>query len=178
MKYKNLIWSAALLFIVVGFSAVAFSDGKNARENEVVNITTAEGEFQSVGTTFYQYTYTKDTIANAANDTLYLPTAMRPVNSDFLITYTITRTNISGTTALACKVEESTYRYSGTTPPTAGWVASLNNLGAAADTDATTATEEEIRIPNAYASSYRFIVDGSGTQSSSYVLRVVLKKKS
>lgn len=177
MKNKYLILLFAGLLALTGF-AVSFDSGSRADEVAVVNEITSDGEFQSVGTNFYQYTHAVDTITDAENDTLYLPTAMRPVLSDFLIAYSIKRTNISGTTALACKVEESTYKYSGTTPPTAGWAASLNNLGAAADTDATTATEEEIRIPNAYGVSYRFIVDGSGTQSSSYILRVVMKKKS
>lgn len=125
----------------------------------------------------YEYTYTTDTITNAANDTLYLPASMRPVLSNFQMSVAVTRTNISGTTALAVKVEESNYRYSGSTPPTAGWAATLNSANAAAATAATTATTENLYIPNAYGVSYRIIVDGSGTQSSSYVIRVVLKKK-
>lgn len=128
--------------------------------------------------TFYEYTYPKDTIANAANDTLYLPSNMRPVLSNYQITYAVTRTNISGTTNLAVKIEESAYRYSGSTPPTAGWAASLNSAGSAAATAATTATTEALYIPNAYGCSYRCIIDGTGTQSSSYVIRVILKKKS
>ena len=127
--------------------------------------------------TFYEYTYTKDTIANAANDTLYLPSNMRPVLSNYQITYAVTRTNISGTTNLAVKVEESAYKYSGSTPPTAGWAASLNSAGSAAATAATTATTEALYIPNAYGCSYRCIIDGTGTQSSSYVIRVILKKR-
>lgn len=175
---KNKVLYLILALCAGGFGFFAFSPSDKAAENAVVNIVTPEGEYQSVGTSLYQYTYTKDTITNAANDTLYLPSTMRPVNSDFLIAYSITRTNISGTTNLAVKVEESTYKYSGSTPPTAGWVASLNTAGSAAATAATTATEEELRIPNAFGLSYRVIVDGTGTQSSSYVLRVVLKKKS
>ena len=172
-KYFGLL----AILMIAAFAFVAWAPEAD-KEATVVKESTPEGEYQSVGTTYYEYTYTRDTIANAANDTLYLPARLRPVTSDFLITYSILRTSISGTAALACKVEESSYKYSGTTPPTAGWVASFNNLGAAADTDATTATEEAIRIPNAYGTSYRFIVDGSGTQSTSYVLRVTLKKKS
>ena len=164
-------------FIGYAVIAVSFESGSRADEVAVVNEVTPEGEYQSIGTTFYQYAYTKDTITNAANDPLYLPSTMRPVNSDFLMAYTITRTNISGTTNVAVKIEESTYRYTGTTPPTAGWVASLNTAGAAAATAATTATEEEIRLPNTFGASYRCIVDGTGTQSTSYVIRLVMKKK-
>lgn len=137
-----------------------------------------EGEYQTSTTSFYDYAWTKDTITNAANDTLYLPSRMRPVNSDFIMAFAIKRTSISGTANIAVKIEESVYPYSGSTPPTAGWVTSFNNLGAAADTDATTATEETIRIPNAYGRSYRVIVDGTGTQSTSYDVRLLMKKKS
>jgi hypothetical protein len=127
---------------------------------------------------FYEVTFTKDTIANAANDTLYLPSRLRPILSDFQMCLNVTRTNISGTTALAVKAEETTYVYTGaSTPPTAGWSATLNSANAAAATAATTATTEAIFIPHAYGINYRFVVDGSGTQSSSYVLRLVLKKK-
>ena len=177
MKNKYLIW-LLLPFFAVGLALMSYDNGSRADDVAVVNEVTPEGEFQSVGTSYYEYTYTKDTITNAANDTLYLPARLRPVRSDFIISYSVTRTSLTGTAALAVKIEESTYKYSGTTPPTAGWVTSLNNLGAAADTDATTATEEEIRIPNAYGTSYRCIIDGSGTQTTSYVIRVTLKKKS
>ncbi len=136
-----------------------------------------ESEYQTSSTTLYDYAWTKDTITNAANDTLYLPSRMRPVNSDFLIAFAINRTSISGTANVAVKVEESVYPYTGSTPPTRGWVTSLNSVGGAADTDATTATEETIRIPNAYGRSYRIIIDGTGTQSTSYDARIILKKK-
>jgi hypothetical protein len=136
-----------------------------------------ESEYQTSSTALYDYTWTKDTISNANNDTLYLPSRLRPVNSDFLMAFAINRTSLSGTANIAVKIEESVYPYTGSTPPTRGWVTSFNNLGAAADTDATTATEETIRIPNAYGRSYRVILDGSGTQSTSYDVRVIMKRK-
>jgi len=139
---------------------------------------------QEAGETFYapsgsiyQYTYTKDTITNAANDTLYLPSSLRPVYSDFQMIWSVVRTNISGTTNLAVKVEETPYAYTSTTPPSAGWAATLNSAIAAAATAATTATTENLYIPHAYGINFRTIIDGTGTQSSSYVIRVVLKKK-
>jgi hypothetical protein len=177
MKNKFLFYGVVVLMIAFA-GMVAFGSGSRAYEAAVVKESTAEGDFESVGTGYYEYTYTKDTISNAANDTLYLPSKMRPVLSDFIVTYSVTRTNISGTTNIAVKIEESTYKYSSSTPPTAGWVASLNTAGSAAATAATTATEEEIRLPNAHAVSYRCIVDGTGTQSTSYVVRVIMKKKS
>ncbi len=126
---------------------------------------------------YYEYTYTKDTITNAANDTLYLPSTFRPQLSDFQMCVSVTRTNISGTTNLAVKVEDTAYKYTGSTPPTAGWAATLNSALAAAATAATTATTENLNIPHIYGMNTRIIVDGTGTQSSSYVIRVVLKKK-
>jgi len=127
--------------------------------------------------TLYEYSYTLDTIANAANDTLYLPSTMRPVLSNFLMLVSVTRTNISGTTNIAVKVEESAFRYTGSTPPTEGWAATLNSEGTAAATAATTATIENLYIPSTYGTSYRIVVDGTGTQSSSYKVRLVLKRK-
>lgn len=76
---------------------------------------------------YYEYTYTKDTITNAANDTLYLPSTFRPQLSDFQMCVSVTRTNISGTTNLAVKVEDTAYKYTGSTPPSAGWAATLNS---------------------------------------------------
>ena len=128
--------------------------------------------------TFYEVTFTKDTITNAANDTLYLPSRLRPLLSDFQASLNVIRTSLSGTANIAVKVEETTYAYTGTTtPPTAGWSATLNSANSAAATAATTATTEALYIPHAYGINYRFVVDGTGTQSTSYVLRLVLKKK-
>ncbi len=126
---------------------------------------------------FYERLYTLDTITNAANDTLYLPSNMRPLFSDFQMAVNILRTNISGTTNLAVKVEETNWPFSGTTAPTNGWVATLNSAGTAAATAATTATTEQLLIPHAYGINFRVIVDGTGTQVSSYRLRWTLKKK-
>lgn len=170
---KNKILFGLFALIITAAALSSFDWG-----TEVERGTTEYGEFQTSGTSIYEHTWTRDTITNANNDTLYLPARLRPVNSDFILSYTISRTSISGTANIAVKVEETGYNYTGSTPPTAGWVTSFNNLGAAADTDATTATEEAIRIPNAYGKAYRVIVDGSGTQSTSYVVRLVMKKKS
>ena len=82
---------------------------------------------------------------------------------------------ISGTANIAVKVETN-YKYSGSTAPTAGWVTALNSANTSAAT-ATTATTEMLLIPNQYGCNYRFGVDGTGTQSTSYVLRLVMKKK-
>lgn len=126
---------------------------------------------------FYELTYTKDTITNAANDTLYLPSRLRPVLNDFQVSVIVTRTNISGTTNLAVKLEGTNYAYSGSTPPTAGWTPVPTAANAAAVTAATTATEEIFNLEHLYGINYRTIIDGTGTQSSSYVIRWVFKRK-
>lgn len=169
----------AILAIAASLTTLAFDKPTQTMSAEQIEEMAAspEGYYDAVNSV-YEKTFTKDTITDAANDTLYLPSSMRPVISDFLHGISISRTSISGTHNLAVKVEESTYRYSGTTPPTAGWAASLNTANAAAATAATTATTEEIRLPASHAMNYRVIIDGSGTQSSSYVIRWILKKKS
>lgn len=177
MKSKYLFAILLGAFVICGV-AMSFDKPTAQMSAEQIEAAAASdgGYFDAVGS-IYEKTYTKDTITDAANDTLYLPSSMRPVVSNFIQGISITRTNISGTTNLAVKVEESTYRYSGTTPPTAGWVTALNSAGSSAATAATTATTEEIRLPDSYAMSYRVIIDGTGTQSSSYVIRWILKKK-
>ena len=172
---------------IVAFAALAifglsFTNNKTLMDKQI-NSTLIQEETESglltyapTGT-FYELTYTKDTIANAANDTLYLPSRLRPVLNDYQVSVSVTRTNISGTTNLAVKVEGSNYAYSGSTPPTAGWAATLNSANAAAAAAATTATTESFFIPHTYDINYRTIIDGTGTQSSSYVIRWVLKRK-
>lgn len=163
---KKYGWPAFILLVfILGGVAMSFDKAEKS----------AGDDFYA--STMYQYTWTKDTITDAANDTLYLPASLRPVNSDFLACVSVTRTNISGTTNLAVKLEESAYPYTGSTPPTAGWASALKVGGSAAATAATTATTENLAIPNMYGLSYRIVVDGTGTQSSSYVIRIVLKKK-
>lgn len=180
MKNISFKGFALLAVLAVFASMVAMSFDKPAQAMSAAQIeelaASEEGYYDAVGG-IYEKTFTKDTITDAGNDTLYLPSSMRPVISNFIHGLSVTRTNISGTTNLAVKIEESTYRYSGTTPPTAGWATSLNTAAAAAATAATTATTEEIRLPDSHALSYRVIIDGTGTQSSSYVIRWILKKK-
>ena len=180
MKHiKNFAWPIVALVIIltVGFTLSFDKPTAEMSAEQIEEMAASENGYYNAVSGIYEKTFTKDTIANAANDTLYLPASMRPVISNFLHGISVTRTNISGTTNLAVKVEASTYRYSGTTPPTAGWVTALNTANAAAATAATTATEEQINLLDSHCLSYRIIVDGTGTQSSSYVVRWILKKR-
>lgn len=128
--------------------------------------------FADNGKTFYEYTWTKDTITNAANDTLTIPStqAIAQMYSDFEYSYTITRTQLSGTTALALKIEQNDYPIGSTNAAASGaWVTLASGA-------ATTATAEKL-AGDCTTMRLRYIVDGSGTQSSSYTLRVIFKKK-
>ena len=111
----------------------------------------------------YSYEFSLDTIANAANDTLSLPAS--DVQSNYEWAYFITRTSISGTANIAVTVQASGVR-SGNTD----WV----NVGT---TSATTASNEIISGTSFHGRRHRIIVDGTGTQSTSYKITAVLKLK-
>lgn len=178
MNFLKKYGMATTLILVVFAALFAFSF-KADNANAVITEVQPDGSFFDYDRagTYYAYTWTKDTITDAANDTLYLPSNMRPVLSNFTGCVSVTRTNISGTTNLAVKLEETTYPYSGSTKPSAGWASALKVGGSAAATAATTATTENLAIPDLYGMNYRIIIDGTGTQSSSYVIRLLLKKK-
>jgi len=176
MKQKYLLGLLALIL----FSFFSFKPSIVADKQEEM-IVEKEGNFEmryAPSGSFYELTFTKDTITDAEADTLYLPSRLRPVLSDFQASVSVTRTSISGTHNVAVKVQESNYAYtSSTVPPSAGWVATLNSANAAAATAATTATTEGFFLPHLYGINYRTILIGTGTQSSSYVIRWVFKKK-
>ena len=170
MKNKIAILLCALFTVVC---AMSFSGNGIDERADLGQVNEA---FYAPGTS-YTYAYTLDTITNAANDTLYIPANYREQLSDFQVCVSVTRTNISGTTNIAVKVEETAWPYSGSTAPTLGWASALNVAGSAAATAATTATTENITIPHIYGRNLRIIVDGTGTQSSSYRIRWLMKKK-
>lgn len=121
-------------------------------------------EFVVTGSIYYEKTWALDTIANAANDTLTATGAMGTMYSDFEYNYSIIRTSISGTAALTLKIEQTNYTTGNTF-----WTTLASGA-------ATTATPETL-AGDCTAVRLRFIVDGAGTQSTSYRLRLVLKKK-
>ncbi len=108
-------------------------------------------------------TWDLDTIANAANDTLTVPFTMQSRYTGALM---ITRTNISGTTNLAVSIQSTVVNSTNTHTE---WV----TVGT---TSATTATAELLTLAETYGQRYRIIVDGTGTQSSSYRLSWLSKK--
>lgn len=174
---KHILFAA---FAAISIFGVSYTWTKNdaVEVQNLIHEQTESGLLTYAPTgTFYELTYTKDTITDAANDTLYLPSRLRPVLNDYQVSVSVTRTNISGTTNLAVKLEGSNYAYSGSTPPTAGWGPVLNSANAAAETSAKTATHEFFNLEHLYAINYRTIIDGTGTQSTSYVIRWVFKRK-
>lgn len=108
-------------------------------------------------------TWTLDTITNAANDTLTVPFTMQ---SRYTGALQITRTNISGTTNIAVSIQASVVNSTSTHTE---WIT-------VATTSATTATNELLTLAETYGQRYRIIVDGTGTQSSSYRLSWLSKK--
>lgn len=174
---KHILFAAIAAISILGVS-YTWTKNDAVEVQNLIHEQTESGLLTYAPTgTFYELTYTKDTISNALNDTLYLPSRLRPVLNDYQVSVSVTRTSISGTANVAVKVEETNYAYSGSTPPTAGWAATLNSANSAAATAATTATTESFYLPHLYGINFRTIVDGTGTQSTSYVIRWVFKRK-
>lgn len=120
-------------------------------------------EFLAPAPNILAYTWDLDTITNAANDTLVLPWS---IQSRYTGALQVTRTNISGTTALAVSLQASVTNSSSTDVT---WVQ-------VAATSGTGATAELLTLSELYGQRYRVIIDGSGTQSSSYRISFLGKK--
>ena len=111
---------------------------------------------------YYRKAFTKDTITNAANDTLAVPVNLLSL---YTYDYTLVKTNISGTTALKLYLQESNLT-SGNTD----WLTIDSSV-------VSTTTTGRIKGTDVFGVRHRLIVDGSGTQSSSYNLQATLKRK-
>lgn len=117
------------------------------------------------------YVWALDTITNTEVDTIYLgATGLAAGAVDFQSLFggqwTVVRTNISGTTSIALKIEA--------TPVASGTTTVWAQVAAGA---ATTATPEAVTISEMLSRRYRIILTGSGTQSSSYRVYFSGKKK-
>lgn len=150
---KKYILGTGMLFLV----SLLFFAGKPEGANN--QATEAELVTQKV----LAKTWNLDTIANAANDTLDAPWS---IQSRYTGALQITRTNISGTTNIAVSIQTSVTNSLSTDVT---WVT-------VATTAATTATAELLTLPEIYGQRIRIIVDGTGTQSSSYRLSWLGKK--
>lgn len=124
--------------------------------------TVSEAEYFAPPTTL-PYTWSLDTISNANNDTLDLPWVLQ---SRYTQAYQITRTSISGTANVAVSIQANV-AYRDSTDPV--WVT-------VATTSGTGATNELLTLAESYGQRYRIIVDGTGTQSTSYRISFLGKR--
>lgn len=155
-----------LIFLLVSFGvAFAAMTATAFKGEEAAGVSRAEMSSLAAPNPprLYSYEFTLDTISNAANDTLSLPAT--DVQSNYEWSYFITRTSISGTANIAVAIQASGVR-SGSTDWTQVGV-----------TSATTATNEIVSGTSFYGRRHRIIVDGTGTQSTSYKITAVLKLK-
>lgn len=169
---KNLKEYAWGLFVVVCMAALAMSFKNDATA-------TAEAP-ESLGPTAVKayaiFNYRKDTIANAAKDTLFVGnrtnsawnTVTTPTNFLSLYTYDISvvRANLSGTTNLKVYLDKSC-AISGTSTD---WQV-IDSVAT------TTATTGMMRGTDATGARYRLRISGTGTQSSTYQIWSIWKKK-
>lgn len=146
---KN-ITSAALILAIAFIGLIAWTGN-------------AESEYDYTGPFNPMYTATSsDTITNAENDTITLSSRLF---SKWSYNWTLDVTNLSGTTNVIVKVEESN-SYSGDdwypvgTPDTATGTELLRTYGDAV-----------------YGRRQRVIIDGTGTQSSTYTATGTYKRE-
>jgi hypothetical protein len=142
------------------WSALAFSDRDASKDVIEVNMT--EEEFKNFSAESFaprsapiRVTVT-GAIASSENDTLTFPYKL---DSNGTLLWSITRANVSGTTNIAGLMQMSA---SAATTPT-DWLHCDS-------TTTTTATTFHIRRDNVHGSRLRTILDGRGTQSSTYTV--------
>ena len=160
MKSK-LIYSALIAFVFVAVAAPIFmASTANESVREMVGSAANYYLYPSSATGF-----TTDTITDAENDTLYLGSNLV---SRWSYNWHINTTQLSGTESIIAIVQETNNASSGQTTPT-DWLE--------VDRDTLTANED-LRITGdvVYGIKQRLILDGSGTQSSRYLVKFVGKK--
>lgn len=162
MKKILFFLTSAVLTAIACAALLSFAPEATTAEKHSGNTSTITTIAPNAAPQFFTKKWSLDTIANAANDTLALGSN---ILSNYEWSYHITRTSISGTANIAVTVQSS-----GLTTGNDDWVT-------VATTSATTATNEILSGVSFYGVRHRLIVDGTGTQSSSYKITGVLKKK-
>jgi hypothetical protein len=112
------------------------------------------------------YSRTSTTLANVAAGKYYLNAQYTPFLSLYTADITIEKKNLTGTTTVALYLEKSAT----TVPTTTGWVLVDSTSTAAAGVT-------QIRITDLTGEIYRLRVKGRGTQSSTYKIDCLFKKK-
>jgi len=168
MKNKLSFFIGALMVFAIGM-AYAFDKPEGPKEaltmEEVYKADESGAEvldYASSVKPYWHKAYSLDTITNAANDTILLPVTLY---SAFEGVFQVVRTSISGTANIALKVEQSNIA-SGNTD----WVSVATGSG-------TGATTEALQLTSMNGLRYRLILDGTGTQSTSYRAHITLKRK-
>lgn len=166
MKHK-ILFSLLGAFLAIGIGMSFAFDAPSTPKSlgmEVVELENGKAfiDLQTSVKPYYHKEYTLDTITNAANDTLMLPVTLY---SPFEGVFQVVRTSISGTANIALKIEQSN-AVSGNTD----WVSVSTGSG-------TGATTEALQLTSMNGLRYRIILDGTGTQSTSYRVHVTLKRK-
>ena len=184
---KNTIFKflfAGFVACLLGLALQAFAPSKTVeKEAEVVKVETVTGEngeaakmYWAVGG-YVRTNYRLDTITNAELDTFGLVSRTSTTAANALASYTpfislysldlsIRRTNISGTTSVKMYLDKSAT----TTPTATGWLT-------VDSTSTTGATVGQISRSELLGEIYRVRIVGAGTQSSSYLVQGIAKKK-
>jgi hypothetical protein len=165
MKNKLSFFIGALMALAIGM-AYAFDKPEMPQTLDMEVYKTDNGaevvDYAASVKPYWHRPYSLDTITNAANDTILLPVALY---SAFEGVFQVVRTSISGTANIALKVEQSNIA-SGNTD----WVSVATGSG-------TGATTEALQLTSMNGLRYRLILDGTGTQSTSYRAHVTIKRK-
>jgi hypothetical protein len=183
---KNTIFKITFGVFIACLLALAlqsFSPSKAVeKEAEIVKVETVETDFGKAEMFFavggyVRANYRKDTIANTAADTIGLVSrtsttqananaSYTPLLSLYSLDLSVVRANLSGTTTLAVYLDKS----STTTPTAGGWIL-------VDSTSTATAGAAQIKISELTGEVYRIRIKGRGTQSSTYKIDCLLKKK-
>lgn len=158
-------------------NTAAYTAGVEADATEAAaEATTPEAVYDKSVGDYATFDYRKDTITNAAKDTLFVGnrassawnTVTTPASFLSLYTYdiSIVRASLSGTHNVKVYLDKSDMR-SGTS----------TDWQVIDSTSATTATNATIRGTDATAARYRLRISGTGTQSSTYQIWSIWKKK-
>lgn len=163
MKYKFLFLASALFLGVTAIFS-AFDKPEATRFDQVAQY----GEDGSLTHAFapsygvVTKAWAKDTITNAANDTLNLPGVLA---SPYQYGYQVRITNISGTRNVKFYLEQVSHATS------TRWMKVDSMV-----TSGSTVNDYHMKAANTYGIKHRVIVDGTGTQSTAYQLEALLKK--
>lgn len=159
---KNKFLPLALVAFVGIMAAFAFnrSEWRVAEVEDGVEYLESAQAAASSGAVYKAWT--KDTITNAANDTLTLGYIL---SSPYQYAFQIRMTNISGTRAVKFYLEQ-----------TAATGSTRYMKVDSAITSGTTVNDYLMKGQNVWGNKYRIIVDGSGTQSTAYQVDGLLKK--